>query len=113
MWFLIFPMKNVGQRYFFKSRVLPGNERAIVCAYSKNDIFDCAWYDITTNSFYNYIDTEIKYNSFHLVTIFIEYFEETHEILIGKPGIKYLLLNAQKNSNVIHNIVNNYQDLVI
>ena len=84
----IYPVKTVNQRYFFKSKVLPGKERAIVCTYSKNDIFDCAWYDISTNSFYNYTVTEIKYNSFRLFSIFIEYFEQTHEILIGKPSNK-------------------------
>ena len=77
---------GVGRRYVFKSKVLPGNQRAIICSYSKNDIFDCVWYDILKNAFYNYTKTEIEGANFYAYNIIIEYFEETHEILIGKPN---------------------------
>ena len=81
-----FPVTLVKIRYFFKSRVLPGKQRAILCTYSKNDIFDYAWYDISINLFYNHTVTGINYSNFYAFSIYIEYFEETHEILIGKPN---------------------------
>ena len=80
-----FSVDEATERYVFKTRVLPGNQRAIFCTYSKNDIFDCAWYDISTNSFYNYTKTGINGTRFYAYNIYIEYFEETPEILIGKP----------------------------
>ena len=79
-----FPVAEVTKRYVFKSMVLPGNQRAIFCSYSKNDIFDCAWYDVLTNEFYNYTKTDIEGSDFYAYNIYIDYFEETHEVLIGK-----------------------------
>ena len=78
------PVVKTTQRYIVKTLVMPGNQRVICCAYSKNDLFDCAWYDITTNKFNDYFNTEIKGGDFYAYNIYKEYFEETYEVLIGK-----------------------------
>ena len=82
--FKVFPVDNVNKRYIFKTRVLPVNQKAVFCSYSQDDNFDCALYDISINSFSNYIHTNIKGSEFHEQNIFIEYFEQSKEILIGK-----------------------------
>ena len=87
----VFQVGNVNERYIFKTRVLPGNQKAVFCSYSQDDNFDCALYDISTNSFSNYINTNIKGSEFNEQNIFIEYFEQSQKILIGKQINKNIL----------------------
>ena len=81
-----FPVEESTERHCFKSLALPGNEKSIVCSYSTNKIFDCALYDSKTNQLYNYTKIEIEYDDFYSFNIFMEYIEETNEVLIGKPS---------------------------
>ena len=91
----IFSVDSVNERYIFKTRVLPGNQKAVFCSYSQDDNFDCALYNISTNSFSKYIHTNIKGSEFHEQNIYIEYFAQSKEIIIGK----------QINKNTISTIV--------
>ena len=79
---------KINNRCFFKSLELIENERAIVCSHSSDGILDCAFYDSTTNKFYNYTITGIVSDYLDPFNIIMEYIEETQEILIGMPSSK-------------------------
>ena len=103
------PVESTSQRYVYKLKVLPNNQRAILCSYSKSFSFDCAWYDINTNSFYNYTKTGIPGtgDEFYAYNSYIEYFEETHEVLLGKPkgGREIVVFKCSKELECVQNPV--------
>ena len=81
-----FQVEPFNGRYIFKSLVLPGNEKVILCSYSLIEIFDCALYDSYTNQFHYYTKIGIVYDDYEAFNIILEYIEETKEIVIGKSN---------------------------